>query len=94
MALTANIEDVMILGMDDMTRYGFEHNLNKGNLEINGEEIIMHKGDTDAVLLIVAEDVSLPEISEVIVESQLAEDKVIDGILLLEPKHHDLEDGK
>ena len=70
-ALVAEVEDELILGMDVMTKHGFKLDLKKGVMMVNEEELVLNPRDDKAVRVLMAEDVTLPERSETILEAHL-----------------------
>lgn len=60
-----------------MNQYDFELNSKRCILEVDGEEINVHKGETAAVRFILSDEVSLSERGEAIMETGLNEEKII-----------------
>lgn len=92
--LVADIEDEVILGMDVMNSKGFKLDLQRSVLEINDEELVLHRRNEGVVRIILAEDVILPERSEVILDGKFNTKVDHGSIFLVEPRSHDSEIGR
>lgn len=91
--LVAEVEDEFILGMDIMKKHGFKLDLKKGVMTVDEEELVLHPREDQAVRVLIAEDVTLPERSEVIVKGQLEGGFCEGNIVMLEPKNDDAKTG-
>ena len=91
--LVAGIEDELILGMDIMKKHGFKLDLKKGVMTVNDEELVLHPRQDSAARVLITEDVTLPERSEIIVEAQLEGHFCKGYTVMLEPRNDDARTG-
>jgi len=92
-ALVAEIEDDVIIGMDVMNSKGFELNFQRGILRVDGVEVVLHRTRTESIGVLLAEDTSIPERSEIILNACLDESGQ-GGIMMFEPRVHDRDIGR
>ncbi|KAG5899438.1 hypothetical protein JTB14_033629 [Gonioctena quinquepunctata] len=88
-ALVADIEDDAIIGMDIMNSRGFELDFKDGVLRVNGEELVLHGRSEELIRVLLAEDVSVPERAETILEARLDGSASSGDVMIFEPKLHD-----
>ncbi|KAG5889429.1 hypothetical protein JTB14_032762 [Gonioctena quinquepunctata] len=93
-ALVADIEDDAIIGMDIMNSRGFELDFKDGVLRVNGEELVLHGRSEELIRVLLAEDVSVPERAETILESRLDGSASSGDVMMFEPKLHDEKIGR
>lgn len=92
--LIADIEDEFILGMDVMTKHGFELNLRRGTLRVEGEELVLQHREEVRIQVVLAEDVTVSKRSECLVSASLGNTTHEGYPVLLEPKNDDNEVGR
>ncbi|KAJ8911547.1 hypothetical protein NQ315_012800, partial [Exocentrus adspersus] len=91
--LVADIEDEVILGVDIMNSKGFQLDFEHGVLKINEEEVVLHGRTEERVRVILAEDTSIAERCEEIINGY-PDGRFDDGrIMMLEPGTHDSDVG-
>ncbi|KAG5900734.1 hypothetical protein JTB14_038252 [Gonioctena quinquepunctata] len=93
-ALVADIEDDAIIGMDIMNSRGFELDFKDGVLRVNGEELVLHGRSEELIRVLLAEDVSVPERAETILEARLDGSASSGDVVMFEPKLHDEKIGR
>ncbi|KAG5887048.1 hypothetical protein JTB14_020397 [Gonioctena quinquepunctata] len=93
-ALVADIEDDAIIGMDIMNSRGFELDFKDGVLRVNGEELVLHGRSEELIRVLLAEDVSVPERAETILEARLDGSASSGEQVMFEPKLHDEKIGR
>jgi hypothetical protein len=64
--LVADIKEEVIIGMDIMNSRGFQLDFKRGTLTVNDEEVVLHGKSDEVVSLLLGEDTSIPERSEMI----------------------------
>lgn len=89
--LVADIEESVILGMDVMSAHGFRLDLKKHTLEVGTEELILHPQKDICAQLVLTEDVTLPERSELLTAAQIEGTAEEGAVAMIEPRNEDLE---
>ncbi|KAG5885995.1 hypothetical protein JTB14_025389 [Gonioctena quinquepunctata] len=93
-ALVADIEDDAIIGMDIMNSRGFELDFKERRPRVNGEELVLHGRSEELIRVLLAEDVSVPERAETILEARLDGSASSGDVVMFEPKLHDEKIGR
>ena len=78
------VEETVILGMDVMTKLGFQLDLKGWFLKIDNEEIFLRGRQDMIAFAILTEDTVIPEHSEAITQAEL-DRPVSEGIVMIEP---------
>jgi predicted aspartyl protease len=92
--LVADIKEEVIIGMDIMNSRGFQLDFKRGTLTVNNEEVVLHGKSDEVVSLLLGEDTSIPERSEMILLACLDDNARIGDTMVFEPKIHDNEVGR
>ena len=82
--LVADVEETVILGMDVMTKLGFQLDLKGRVLRIGNEEIVLRGRQDTLAFAILTEDTVIPGHSEAITHAEL-DRPVSEGIMMIEP---------